>query len=113
MTGWFGLVVASLATWRLCHLVAFEDGPFDAIARLREKLGDRLFGRLMDCPYCLSLWFALPFAAAITSTVREFVMMWLAVSGVSCLIEHAAARLRAGATVLDFPAASNAAERGE
>lgn len=113
MTGWFGLVVASLATWRLCHLVAFEDGPFDAIARLREKLGDRLFGRLMDCPFCLSLWFAAPFAAAITATVKEFAIMWLAISGASCLLEHAAARLRASAVVMDLPVPPSAPEIGD
>ena len=58
----FGFVVAALAAWRLCHLVAHEDGPFDAIAILRRRAGQGQWGRWMDCPYCLSLWFALPLA---------------------------------------------------
>ncbi len=93
-----GLIIAVLATWRLCHLVASEDGPFDLIVRLRRAAGNRGFwgqwGRLMDCPYCLSLWFAVPFAALQAEGWRDGMPLWLAISGGACLIEQAAARLR-------------------
>ena len=60
---WFDLALAILATWRLCHLVAREDGPFDLILRLRLRAGSGMVARLLDCPYCLSLWVAAPIAA--------------------------------------------------
>ncbi|HXK15750.1 MAG TPA: DUF1360 domain-containing protein, partial [Gaiellaceae bacterium] len=58
------IVLASLATWRLAHLVAEEDGPANVIARARARAGTSELGELMDCFYCLSLWAALPFAFA-------------------------------------------------
>lgn len=97
MQNWFQFSVSILATWRLCHLVASEDGPFDAIVALRRLAGTGLWGRLMDCPYCLSLWFAAPFAAWMAVGVRDGIVLWLAISGGSCLMEHAAAALRSRA----------------
>ena len=54
--------VAALATWRLTHLLANEDGPGDAIARMRESMGASKLGALMDCFHCTSIWVAIPFA---------------------------------------------------
>jgi hypothetical protein len=92
---WFGLFVSMLATWRLCHLVASEDGPFGAIAWARRIAGTGQAGRLMDCSYCLSLWFAAPFAAWLARDLSCGVVLWLAISGGACLIEMAAERMRA------------------
>ena len=36
---WARLVLAVLATWRLTHLLAREDGPADLVVRLRARLG--------------------------------------------------------------------------
>ena len=57
---WFRLVLVVLATWRVTHLLAFEDGPGDVVATLRQRLGNGFFGKLMDCFYCMSLWVAAP-----------------------------------------------------
>jgi hypothetical protein len=84
---WFRLLVAVLATWRLCHLVAHEDGPFDVVVRLRARAGDGLLGRLMDCPYCLSLWLAAPLALLLARRLPDWGAAWLAVSGGACLVE--------------------------
>ena len=99
------LAVAVLATWRLCHLVAHEDGPFDAMIRLRQTAGSGQMGRLMDCPYCLSLWFAAPCAGLIASGWGIGLLLWLAISGGACLVEQLSARLRpaAGTDVIDLP----------
>ena len=53
------LVLAVLATWRVTHLLASEDGPADIIVRFRALFGQSVAGKLMDCFNCLSLWIAL------------------------------------------------------
>lgn len=93
MTTGLNLVVAVLATWRLCHLIAHEDGPFGVIARLRRAAGSGVVGALMDCPYCLSLWFAAPIAVQLAEGWRDGVVLWLAISGGSCLVEQLSTRL--------------------
>ena len=89
---WFRLAIAVLATWRVSHLVAREDGPFDAIVRLRLRAGAGFAGRLMDCPYCLSLWIAVPFAFLLARTPLAWAMAWLAISGGASLLERIAER---------------------
>ncbi len=105
MSDSLGLIVSMLATWRLCHLVASEDGPFDLIVRLRRAAGAGQWGRLMDCPYCLSLWFAAPFATLMAKGWCDGLPLWLAISGGACLIEQAAARLHTAAEppIIDLP----------
>ncbi len=82
-------VLAALAVWRLTHLLALEDGPGDVVVKLRTKLGDTFWGRLMDCFYCLSLWVAAPFALFVGRTPAEAALSWLAISGAACLLEKA------------------------
>lgn len=89
---WFLLTLCVLATWRLSHLVASEDGPFDLIVRLRARAGDGMLGKLMDCPYCLSLWIAAPAALLLTTWFPEWCVAWLAISGGSSLLEKIARR---------------------
>lgn len=88
MSSWMRLVLAVLATWRVTHLLANEDGPADLIARFRALLGDGLLGRLMDCFYCLSLWIAAPAALFVTRRPLQWLMTWLALSGGACLLER-------------------------
>src|SRR5579863_1976316 len=80
--------LAVLATWRVTHLLASEDGPADLIVRFLALLGDGLLGKLMDCFYCLSLWIAAPAALFVTRRPLEWVMTWLALSGGACLLER-------------------------
>jgi hypothetical protein len=80
-------VLSALAVWRLTHLVAEEDGPWDLMVRLRSWLGSGFLGRLMDCFYCLSLWFAFPFAFWITRVWVPMIVNWLALTGAACLLE--------------------------
>ncbi len=85
---WFRLTLAVLATWRLTHLLAAEDGPWEIIATLRQALGNSFFGRLMDCFYCLSLWVAAAVAFLLTNNWKEWPLVWLALSGAACLLER-------------------------
>jgi len=85
---WFRFVLVALATWRITHLLAKEDGPAYLIARLRAKLGDGLLGQLMDCFLCLSLWVAAPMAALVFHRPLDWIAGWLAISGAACLLER-------------------------
>jgi hypothetical protein len=91
-----GLLVAVLATWRICHLIAREDGPFDVVTRLRERAGDGVIGTLMDCVYCLSLWWSIPFAVYLALTWHLDPLaaagLWIGISGGASLAEQATDR---------------------
>jgi len=89
MTDWLRIVLAVLATWRVAHLIAREDGPLDVILRLRARAGNGTLGRLMDCPYCLSIWVAAPWATWIARDPVEWIAVWLATSGGASLLERA------------------------
>jgi hypothetical protein len=80
--------LASLATWRLTHLLAEEDGPADVVVQLRARLGPGWLGKLMDCFYCLSVWVAAPLTFAVVRRPREVPLTWLALSGTACLLER-------------------------
>lgn len=81
-------VLAVLATWRVTHLLANEDGPADVIFRLRRRLGDGPIGSLMDCFNCLSLWVSAPVALLIATGPLTWFISWLALSGAACLLER-------------------------
>jgi len=81
--------LAALAAWRVTHLLAYEDGPADAVAALRARLGDGLLGELADCFDCLSIWVAAAFVPFVTTGRRHAVVRWLALSGTTCLLERA------------------------
>lgn len=81
--------LASLAVWRVTHLLVEEDGPLDAVVRLRTRVGPGQLGKLMDCFYCLSVWVAAPASVAVARRRRERLVAWLALSGAACLLERA------------------------
>lgn len=85
---WFSLLVAVLATWRGARFITREDGPFDLIVRLRRHAGSGSFGQLMDCPYCLSLWLAMPWAPFLADSAVAGVLSWLAISGGAAFLEN-------------------------
>jgi hypothetical protein len=82
------IVLALLATWRVTHLLAREDGPADIIVRFRAVLGQSIVGKLMDCFNCLSLWIAALAALFVSRRPLEWVFCWLALSGGACLLER-------------------------
>jgi len=81
-------VLAVLATWRVTHLLAYEDGPAGLMVRFRARLGRSFAGQLMDCFSCLSIWIAVPTALFVSLKAPEWLMSWLAVSGGACLLEQ-------------------------
>ena len=85
-------VLATLATWRVTHLLVAEDGPADVVVRLRRRAGSSWAGDLLDCFYCLSVWVAVPFTVGLTGRRRVNPVACLAVSGAACLLEQATRR---------------------
>lgn len=81
-------VLATLATWRVAHLLASEDGPGKVILRLRARLGAGMLGELMDCFGCLSLWVAAPAALFVTLEPLYLLFTWLALSGGAFILER-------------------------
>ena len=81
----WNFLLTVLATWRVTHLLASEDGPADLIVRFRALLGDSLAGKLMDCFYCLSVWISIPFAFFVANGVLDRLVVWLALSGAASL----------------------------
>lgn len=78
-------MISALAVWRLSHLLAAEDGPWDVIARIRRALATTNWGKLMDCFYCISVWISIPFAFFIADWMLDRFVVWLALSGAASL----------------------------
>jgi hypothetical protein len=91
MGGVFWFVLASLACWRVTHLLVAEDGPFEAVARLRQAAAR--FTRVFDCFYCMSLWVAAPLSLLMGDSWLRTALLWLAISAVSIFVERVIAAL--------------------
>jgi hypothetical protein len=87
---YFRFLLSALAVWRVTHLVVYEDGPWEVLARLRRRLGSGFWSSLVDCHYCLSLWVAAPVTLVFKPSLAEYPLVWLALSGAACLLERAA-----------------------
>src|SRR5260370_11816755 len=81
-------VLSILATWRITHLLAKEDGPADLVVRFRARLGSGLVGKLMDCFECLSLWVAMPVAFFVSRGAVDLFLTCLALSRPASLLER-------------------------
>src|SRR4051812_5704843 len=88
MTDWMKFGAAVLATWRVTHLLAKEDGPAEIIARARERLGPSELGELMDCFKCTSIWVAAPFAFYVARKPADRMIAWLALSAGACILDE-------------------------
>jgi hypothetical protein len=84
----FRFVLAVLATWRVTHLIAREDGPADVMFRIRRWTGAGVWAQLLDCFQCFSLWVAAAMALFVASRPAAWAVAWLALSGGACLLER-------------------------
>ena len=96
-------VLAVLATYRLAQLVSLDDGPLDCFATLRGLTAYNLKGKqregpiwksleeLMDCPYCLGVWFAglmtLLVVQIAPMNLWTGLLFWLGVAGGQCALQ--------------------------
>jgi hypothetical protein len=84
----YEFAIAAIGVWRISHLLTREDGPWLMFARLREVVRRRRWSDLLDCLYCASVWVAIPFAAVLSRGVRDWVLLWPALSGTAILLER-------------------------
>ncbi|MFO7614382.1 MAG: DUF1360 domain-containing protein [Bacteroidales bacterium] len=97
---WYLFMLCLLAAWRITYLLQAEDGPFDLVYRLRKMLGNSVFGRMMDCFNCLSIWVAMPFAYFLGETWALKILTWLAISGGAIVLERLMNRNKSGKSVI-------------
>jgi len=83
---WF--LLGLLAVWRVTHLLSQEDGPWQSSVWLRRRAGATVWGSLLDCFNCLSLWISAPFALQIGTTAGERACLWLALSGGAIVLQR-------------------------
>jgi hypothetical protein len=84
----FRFLIAALATWRIAFLLVREDGPGRICAVLRKKMNAGFFGQLLSCVKCTGMWVAIPFAMFVGGTWGELLVIWLAIAGVTALIDE-------------------------
>lgn len=88
----YRLILGVLAVWRITHLLNAEDGPWDVLVKLRTLAGNAVFGSLLDCFYCLSLWVAAPLAWLLGDSWELRLLLWPALSGGAILLEKLTSR---------------------
>jgi len=85
----YWLILGVLAAWRITHLLNAEDGPWNLLVKLRRFAGNGIFGNLLDCFYCVSLWVAAPLAWLLGGGWKERLLLWPAISAGAILLQKA------------------------
>lgn len=90
-------IIASFAVWRVTSLLNREAGPFAILDYFRQfigiiddkgrKVAKNELAELFICPFCLSVWVALPFALILYPFPASLIA-WLALSGAAIAIER-------------------------
>lgn len=91
MRGGLAGLVGALATWRVSRLLVHEDGPGQAVVRLRRAVDATPLAGVMDCFACTSVWVGLGVAAALFGgrlRLRDVTVAGLALSGAALLTER-------------------------
>jgi hypothetical protein len=93
---WFVLVLGSLATFRLSHLMTKEQGPLAMFERLRKAMpGGRGSAReWLSCIWCFSLTASaliclILWLGGFSLTWDFWILHWLAFSSMSLLVHRA------------------------
>ncbi len=84
----YEFAIAAIGVWRISHLLTLEDGPWRMFARLRQVARHHRWSDLLDCLYCTSVWVAIPFASMLSHGVRDWILLWPALSGAAILLER-------------------------
>ena len=85
---YFRFLIAALATWRVSFSLVRECGPWNIFLALRDKAGLAFLGRLLGCVKCTGAWVAIPLAFFVKGSWLELVVIWLALAGVTALLDE-------------------------
>ncbi len=94
-------ILLTLATFRISHMVAMEEGPWHLFERLHLLLGakvditgqhwtagNNVLAKLMSCPLCLSVWVGLVLAVVfVRGSILDVLLVAVAASGASSALE--------------------------
>lgn len=85
------ILVLGLATWRISHMIVWEDGPFEIFPKVNTFMSNwKFFDDLFSCVWCLSVWIGaiLTLSAIIDKTVTIYLMLPFAFSAIAILLEQ-------------------------
>ena len=85
-----GLVIGTLVTWRVSHLLVEEDGPGHVLTRLRRAANATSMAGLLDCFGCTSIWVGAVASLAVqgrNARVTDAALGGLAMSGAAFLVQ--------------------------
>jgi hypothetical protein len=91
LLNYFDVLILGLATWRISHMLVWEDGPWDIFEKYRNALEEEFFfDKLFSCVWCLSVWVGaiLVLSAIIDKTVTIYLMLPFALSAITVLLER-------------------------
>ena len=84
MKSWIKVLLVGLATYRITHLLIYDDGPKNIILQWRVKLNpSSQIGQWIKCPYCVSVWVAGAVTALyfLPSWVSDPLLLWWGAAG--------------------------------
>jgi hypothetical protein len=83
-------LILSLAVWRISRMATMEDGPFDVLSRIRERIGvhkqETWVHRGLACVACVSFWIGLFAGVCWRGANVEGLICGLAISAVSVVL---------------------------
>jgi hypothetical protein len=98
MNIWLRVVLAIAAVYRVAQYIYLDDGPFDLLFKLRDKLkayeldNEGLSvtgaGRFMTCFHCVSKYLAVPAGLAVLFPTQwgDIILMVLGIAGLASII---------------------------
>ena len=86
----FQFVLASFACFRLAELIAIDDIALKF--RLWVANQSQFLSRLVTCPYCLGIYFALPLALWMNGFTAQSFVTWFAIAGAQAFLQTVAGR---------------------
>ena len=88
-------LLLTLAVWRATYLITSETGPGDIFLNIRlwANKHSKFMSDLLSCVYCTSIWVSFGFALLFFIDLRQVMVLWLALSGGTVLIEETRRRI--------------------